>query len=313
MQAVVKRVLVGVALIVVGCSEEPYDCEALDGGAGEVGRRPGWSWSGGALMAGDQVPNVRVETIERDPDELAFRAAVLGCALGLQEVPGSIRSWVVEDDPDRNPFVVDGISIRLIRKEERLVASKRGSPTTVDVVPDEVGFPVARDLAVSLREHGLFADDGFWIPGSLDELPPLDHPRSESSFSFAPYVGDWRFLGSPYLLRVNVALDADGSPFSVSLLDRHLDQASMLTLARSREEAVQLLRETLPTDSFGEQPVPEREMTVYMGDESLAELRQLMTYRNKAGDHKIAGVGFDGDVVLEGGGDRWAAYLYGWW
>jgi hypothetical protein len=310
MLVVVKRVLVGVGLIVTGCSDEPYDCEALEGST-QVGRRPAWSWSGGVLMAGDQVPVVRMEAIERTPEELAYRAAVLGCALGLKEVPGSIRSWV-EDETGEEPFVVDGIEIRL-GDRDRVVASKRGSPTTVDIVPDEVGFSVARDVAQELREHGLFADDGFWIPGSLDELPPLDEPRSEAWFAFHPRVGDWRYIASPYLLRIKVALDADGSPFSVSLLDRHLDEDSSMTLERSQAEAVQLLRETLPTDDWGEQAVPEREVTVYSGGRTHAALSQIMTYRDRAGDRRISIVGFEGDFVTESSAEVWTETLYGWW
>jgi hypothetical protein len=108
--------------------------------------------------------------MDREPPEsLAYRAAVLGCLLGLDEVPGSIRTWaektegrappqLVEPPPDPwGTFEVDGVEIfipKLSADEERgwgLIARRDRPGATLDVLPDEVGFPIARVPEVAVR------------------------------------------------------------------------------------------------------------------------------------------------------------------
>lgn len=293
----------GALLMLVGCGrdEDPFVCDDLAFDETIVlGRRPAQSREDRSpLVAGDTVQTYRVTQMERESDdELAYRAVVLGCMLGLEEVPGSIRTWAEEtegwvsqfalgDAPEGQweRFQVEGVELYLsrppFREEGRgmLIGRRDAEVATLDELPDEVGFPIVLELMQRLRDRGLVGDDSFSVPPSYEERLPLLPSRAEARFVFFPRFGGFRLT---YGASVAISLAADGSPTLVSMSDTHIDEASVLTLRRDELEAADLVRQAVPDDG-----VIDREETMHSEGSSGPDVVRWLLYRKPNDAHDL--------------------------
>jgi hypothetical protein len=275
-----KRILLSTGIVLGGCGEDhgpPFVCDALEREVPiERGRRPSPMELRRPLQAGDRVPTYVRTPMDREPPEsLAYRAAVLGCLLGLDEVPGSIRTWAEKTEgkappqlvePPTDPwgiFEVDGVEIyipKLSADEERgwgLIARRDRPVATLDVLPDEVGFPIARELFDQMVAYEVANAGNVRVPPSYAERPPLSPLREEAGFLFGPHFHGFRlaFLGT-----AGIRLGADGSPVFLTTGDYHIDEGEPLTIRRGEVEAANASREDIPDTA-----VIERDEPVYFG------------------------------------------------
>jgi hypothetical protein len=293
----------GALLILAGCGgreETPFVCDDLAFDETVVlGRRPAQPGvDRSPLVAGDEVQTYRVTPMQRESDEeLAYRAAVLGCMLGLDEIPGSIRTWAEKTEGWTSPYVIggrvegpwerfeaDGVELYLLppRSEEGrgvLIGRRDEDVATLDALPDDVGFPIALGLMQTLRARGLVGDDSFSVPPSYEERLPLLPSRAEARFEFHPRLGGFRLT---YGGSVAISLGNDGSPVYVAMSDSHIDEASVLTLHRDELEAADLVRQAVPEDG-----VIDREETMHSNGSAGADVVRWLLYRTPNDAHDL--------------------------
>ena len=292
-----------------------------------LGRRPAQLGEDRSpLLAGDEVQTYRVTPMQRESDEeLAYRAAVLGCMLGLDEIPGSIRTWAEETEGWTSPYViggrvegpwerfeVEGVELYLLppRFEEGrgvLIGRRNHDVATLDVLPDDVGFPIALELMQTLRARGLVGDDSFSVPPSYEERVPLLPWRSAARFEFHPRLGGFRLT---YGGSVAIALGDDGSPVYVAMSDSHIDEASVSTLHRDELEATELVRQAVPEDG-----VIDREETMHsQGWSAGPDVGRWLLYRKPNDAHDLLWLSLtaESDIPGKAVGDH-AFDTSGWW
>jgi hypothetical protein len=291
-----RRTWLSTGIVLAACAGEdhgpPFVCDALEQEVPiELGRRPSTEPLPRPLQAGDEVQTYAATPIEPEPRaSLAYRAAVLGCMLGLEEVPGSVRTWAEntngwtlphplrdpEDDPWRT-FEVEDVTLYVAppksSDEERfgaLVGRRDVEIASLEVLPDEIGFGHVQDAIARLEAHGLLAPGSFSIPASFEERPPLSPARTRASFRFFP-----RFHGirQPFdYAKVAISLADDGTPVSLTIEDVHFDAAEVVTLAVGETEASMMVHETAPEGGF-----VERDETLASTDYGLS---RHLVYRN---------------------------------
>jgi hypothetical protein len=297
-----RRIFVGAGIVLGACGGgdgPPYVCDALEREEGlEVGRRPDPGEDRSPLAAGDQVRTYEVTAIGRESSEsLAYRAAVLGCLLGLEKVPGSIRTWAERTEgravqrplgyvPDRwETFEVDGVELYVLRlsagDETRggLYGRRDGETATLDILPDDVGFPIVQGIMEKMEDHGLIGADSLSIPPSFEERPSLSPARTKAGFWFHPRFNGVRL---PEAGGVHISLAADGTPHAISVGDTHIDEGGLSTLFVGEIEAAALVLEAVP-----ETGLVDRNETLYKPGQAGLDLVRWLYHRKPDDTHDI--------------------------
>jgi hypothetical protein len=264
------------------------------------------------LRAGESVPALQLASLDIDEEALAYRAAVLGCAFGLEEVPGSIHSWAA-DDPSE-PFDVGDVSIHVWSwppgdLNGSLIASRAGAPATLEEVPDEIGFPVAKRTVDWLVEHGVVDALGYYVPESYLDAPVWPG-REQALFTFHPRVDGLRMVLGPSL---NVSLAADGEPLRVGIWDRHIDDAGEWTLFSGEPEATQLVYEVIERQAGHSHWTTEYDGTLYMSGEGTRGPSRFVLYEDY-GNHNAGVLSLvDEDARAYVAGVERALNTWSWW
>jgi hypothetical protein len=299
-----------IVMAVLGCGEDhgpPFVCDALERDVEiEHGRRPNLDALSRPFRAGDSFPTLESTSIGPETAEsLAYRAAVLGCVMGLEEIPGSIRTWAANtkgrvmtapnpfapDEPSDpwETFEVDGVTFVVTKsaddteKRGGLSARREGGAARLDQLPDAVGFPIVQDVVERLIDAGVLASDSISIPASYAERPPLSPARETSTFSFVPRLQGARVM---FMGGVSVSLAADGSVRSIATVDAHVDahvdESELVTLRRGELEAALATREDVP-----EWNVVERDELVYWKEYIDGGVGHLLIHAPREGGQRL--------------------------